>query len=79
MQRGIRAETDPALHTAAVCPFPRTRRISRHRLLKKERFHVQEYLMIGVVLKPKGIRGEIKIKPYAADISLFEKPSSNTS
>ena len=29
--------------------------------------------MIGVVLKPQGIRGEIKIKPYAADVSLFEE------
>ena len=27
--------------------------------------------MIGVVLKPQGIRGEIKIKPYAADVSRF--------
>ena len=32
---------------------------------------MQDYLMIGVVLKPQGIRGEIKIKPYAADVSLF--------
>ena len=34
---------------------------------------MQDYLMIGVVLKPQGIRGEIKIKPYAADVSLFEE------
>ena len=32
---------------------------------------MQEYLMIGEVLKPQGIRGECKIKPYAADLSLF--------
>ena len=31
-----------------------------------------EYLMIGEVLKPQGLQGECKIKPYAADISLFE-------
>ena len=34
---------------------------------------MQDYLMIGVVLKPQGIRGESKIKPYAADVSLFEE------
>ena len=28
---------------------------------------MNEYLMIGEVLKPQGIRGEAKIKPYAAD------------
>ena len=27
--------------------------------------------MIGIVLKPQGVRGECKIKPYAADLSLF--------
>ena len=32
---------------------------------------MQDYLMIGTVLKPQGIRGECKIKPYAADIRLF--------
>ena len=31
-----------------------------------------EYLMIGEVLKPQGLRGECKIKSYAADLSLFE-------
>jgi len=30
-----------------------------------------DYLMIGEVLKPQGLRGECKIKSYAADISLF--------
>ncbi len=32
---------------------------------------MQNYLMIGVVLKPQGIHGECKIKPYAADLDLF--------
>ncbi len=32
---------------------------------------MQEYLMIGTVLKPQGVRGECKIKPYAADVDLF--------
>ena len=32
---------------------------------------MQEYLMIGLVLKPQGIRGECKIKPYAADLDRF--------
>ena len=27
--------------------------------------------MIGTVLKPQGIHGECKIKPYAADLDLF--------
>ncbi len=28
---------------------------------------MNEYLMIGEVLKPQGIRGEVKVKPYAAN------------
>jgi len=32
---------------------------------------MQEYLMIGIVLKPQGLRGECKIRPFAADESLF--------
>ena len=32
---------------------------------------MRDYLMIGTVLKPQGIRGEVKIKPYAADMDLF--------
>ena len=32
---------------------------------------MQDYLMIGTVLKPQGIRGECKIKPYAARIEMF--------
>ena len=30
------------------------------------------YLLIGEVLKPQGLRGECKIKPYAADIAMFQ-------
>ena len=33
---------------------------------------MNEYLMIGTVLKPQGVRGECKIRSWAADISLFE-------
>lgn len=33
---------------------------------------MNDYLMIGTVLKPQGIRGECKIRSWAADISLFE-------
>ena len=32
---------------------------------------MQSYLMIGTVLKPQGIRGEVKIKPYAARVEMF--------
>ena len=32
---------------------------------------MQEYLLIGTVLKPQGIRGEVKIKPYAARVEMF--------
>ncbi len=31
-----------------------------------------DYLMIGEVLKPQGLRGECKIRPWAADLRLFE-------
>lgn len=30
-----------------------------------------EYLLIGTVLKPQGVRGECKIKSYASNIDLF--------
>ena len=30
-----------------------------------------DYLMIGEVLKPQGVRGECKIRPYAADVEMF--------
>ncbi len=30
-----------------------------------------EFLLIGTVLKPQGIRGECKIKPYASRVELF--------
>ena len=33
---------------------------------------MQEYMMIGEVLKPQGVRGEVKVKPYAADPYAFE-------
>ena len=32
---------------------------------------MQQYMMIGEVLKPQGVRGEVKIKPYAADTDAF--------
>ena len=32
---------------------------------------LHEYLLIGTVLKPQGIRGEVKIKPYAAHVEMF--------
>lgn len=41
-------------------------------LYQPEVASMKEYLMIGTVLKPQGIRGECKIKSYAADISRFE-------
>lgn len=34
---------------------------------------MNDYLMIGEVLKPQGIRGEAKVKPYAADPQDFMK------
>ncbi len=34
---------------------------------------MEKYLMIGTVLKPQGIRGEIKIKSFAADTEMFRK------
>ena len=33
--------------------------------------NLHEYLLIGTVLKPQGIRGEVKIKPYAARVEMF--------
>ena len=33
---------------------------------------MNDYLMIGTVLKPQGVRGECKIRSWAADISLFD-------
>ena len=32
---------------------------------------MEDYLMIASVLKPQGVRGECKIRSYAADINLF--------
>ena len=37
---------------------------------------MNDYLMIATVLKPQGIRGECKIRSYAADIELFHKWST---
>ena len=34
---------------------------------------MNDYLMIATVLKPQGIRGECKIRSWAADISLFRQ------
>lgn len=34
---------------------------------------MKEYLLIGTVLKPQGVRGECKIRSYAADIGLFSR------
>jgi len=34
---------------------------------------MKEYLLIGTVLKPQGIRGECKIRSYAADIGFFTR------
>ena len=32
---------------------------------------MNDYMMIGEILKPQGTHGEIKIRPYAADINRF--------
>ena len=34
---------------------------------------MNEYLMIGEVLKPQGIRGEVKVKPFAANHDDFRR------
>ena len=34
---------------------------------------MNDYLMIGTVLKPQGVRGECKIRSWAADIELFRR------
>lgn len=34
---------------------------------------MQEYLLIGTVLKPQGVRGECKIKSYASDPESFHR------
>ena len=34
---------------------------------------MNEYLMIGEVLKPQGVHGEAKVKPYAADLEAFRR------
>ncbi len=37
---------------------------------------MQETLVIGVAVKPQGIKGELKIKPFTDDISRFKKLKS---
>lgn len=32
---------------------------------------MQDFLLIGAVLKPQGVRGECKIRSYASDIDMF--------
>ena len=34
---------------------------------------MNDYLMIATVLKPQGVRGECKLRSYAADIERFHK------
>lgn len=34
---------------------------------------MNDYLMIATVLKPQGVRGECKLRSYAADIDLFHR------
>lgn len=34
---------------------------------------MNEYLMIGEVLKPQGVRGEVKVKPFAANHEDFRR------
>ena len=34
---------------------------------------MNEYLMIGEVLKPQGIKGEVKVKPFAANHDDFRR------
>ena len=34
---------------------------------------MEKYLKIGVVVKPQGIKGELKVIPYTDDISRFKK------
>ena len=34
---------------------------------------MNEYMMIGEVLKPQGVKGEAKVKPYAADHEDFRR------
>lgn len=37
---------------------------------------MKEYLMIAEVLKPQGIKGEVKLKPYTADVTSFAEWST---
>ena len=33
---------------------------------------MQEYLLIGEITKPQGVRGELKLRPFTCDVSRFE-------
>ncbi len=43
-----------------------------HRFVKKE-IPMTEYLMIGEVLKPQGVKGETKVKPFSASFEDFRR------
>ena len=34
---------------------------------------MNEYLVIGEVLKPQGVRGEVKVRPITCDETRFEE------
>lgn len=34
---------------------------------------MKDYLMVAEVLKPQGVRGEVKLKPYTADAASFSR------
>ena len=40
---------------------------------RRSQISMNDFLMIGTVLKPQGIRGECKIRSYASDISMFSQ------
>ena len=33
---------------------------------------LSEYLMIGEITKPQGVRGEVKVRPCTCDVARFE-------
>ena len=39
---------------------------------QEEKAMLSEYLIIGQVVKPQGIRGEVKVRPITSDIGRFE-------
>ncbi len=42
-------------------------------VLSPEEKRLNDYLMIATVLKPQGVRGECKLRSWAADIELFRR------